>query len=795
MTGGRPPQGRPWEGAAGSARRSAPATAERPKQSALWADPEPDSSPAPLYRPGDRFGQVAVDLTAEGTDRLFTYLIPPALAPQLVPGQWVRVPFGPRHLAGLYLGQVPQPPEGVKLKPISGVLPELPPVPPRLIELARWTADRFLSTFPAALRLLVPAEARKEQVRTQRVLRLLLKSSPAEAIAQSEQLKRAPKQALALRLLAEAGGELTQPELVAKGVDQPVIRTMLQKGLLDSTLEERRRDPFGGQRVEQERPPQLTPEQTTALSAVQQELTAPVGFRQPILLHGVTGAGKTELYLRSIALVADQGKQAICLVPEIALTPQMIHRFRARFGKAVAVLHSALSAGERFDEWQRIRRGEVSIVVGARSAIFAPFENVGLIIIDEEHESSYKQESPAPAYHAREVAIERARLDDALLILGSATPALESYQLAASGHYRLVEMTTRIDDRPLPPVTLIDMREELRAGNRSIFSEGLKAGLERCIRAGDQAMLFLNRRGYNTFILCRDCGEAVQCPNCAVAMTYHMGDRHLACHYCDHHAPLPTICPNCLSKRIKPMGAGTERVEEELKSLYPHLRIARMDVDTTRRKGAHAQILGSFGRREVDVLIGTQMIAKGLDFPDVTLVGIILADTTLNLPDFRAAERTFSLITQMAGRAGRGTKRGEVLVQTYQPEAEALQAAQHHDFLTFFEGEIESRKQMGYPPFAHLIRLLVSGDSESETAEAAANLAAFLKKGGSAFQILGPGPAPLAKIKNRYRHHLILKGSDVAQMTAQIRTAFAQGKWARAKSVSMSVDVDPLSIL
>jgi primosomal protein N' (replication factor Y) len=772
---------------------------EPPRQAALWSEPAPTPPPAaPLFKPDDRFGQIAVDLTAEGTDKLFTYLIPLALAPKLFPGQWVRVPFGPRYLAGLYLGEVSQPPEGVKLKPISGLLPELPPVPARLIELARWTADRYLSTFPAALRLLVPAEARKEQVRTQRVLRLILKGTPVEALATAEAIeRRAPKQALVLRLIAEAGGQLPQPELLKMAGDglHPAIRSLLQKGLLDSTLEDRRRDPFGGEKVEQEDPPELTREQIAALSAVQQELTAPVGFRQPILLHGVTGAGKTELYLRSIALVAEKGKQAICLVPEIALTPQMIHRFRARFGKAVAVLHSALSAGERFDEWQRIRRGEVSIVVGARSAVFAPFENVGLIIIDEEHESSYKQESPAPAYHAREVAIERARLDDALLILGSATPALESYQLASSGHYRLVEMTMRIDDRPLPPVTLIDMREELRAGNRSIFSEGLHAALERCIQAGNQAMLFLNRRGYNTFILCRDCGEAIQCPNCAVAMTYHLGDRHLTCHYCDHAAPLPTTCPNCISKRIKPMGAGTERVEEELKALYPHLRIARMDVDTTRRKGAHAQILGAFGRREVDVLIGTQMIAKGLDFPDVTLVGIILADTTLNLPDFRAKERTFQLITQMAGRAGRGTKLGEVMVQTYQPESTALQAAQHHDFISFFEEEIETRQQMGYPPFTHLVRLLVTGDTEAETQGATQALANLLQAGGVTGRILPPSAAPLVKIKNRYRYHLILYGSDVAKLTTEIRAAFAKGRWTRPKSVNLTVDVDPLSIL
>jgi primosomal protein N' (replication factor Y) len=746
----------------------------------------------------ERYGQVAVDLTAEGTDKLFTYLIPPALAGSLAPGQWVRVPFGPRYLAGLFLGEVAEPPRDVKLKPISGLLPELPPIPPRLITLARWTADRYLSTFPAALRLLVPAEARREQVRTQRVIRLILKLSPEEALQTAAQVeKRAPKQAAVLRLLVEAGGEMTQPQLVAKGGDglREPVRVALQKGWIESTFETRRRDPFAGTKVEQETPPVLTPEQRQALEAIQQELIAPAGFRQPILLHGVTGAGKTELYLRAIALVADQGKQAICLVPEIALTPQMIARFRARFGKAVAVLHSALSAGERFDEWQRIRRGEVKIVVGARSAIFAPFENVGLIIIDEEHESSYKQESPAPAYHAREVAIERARLDDALLILGSATPAIESYQLARTGHYRLVEMTQRIDDRPLPPVTLIDMREELRAGNRSIFSEGMQAALERCIRAGNQAMLFLNRRGYHTFILCRDCGESVQCPNCAVAMTYHMGESRLACHYCDHTAQLPTTCPNCLSKRIKPMGAGTERVEEELKRLYPHLRVARMDVDTTRRKGAHAQILGAFGRREVDVLVGTQMIAKGLDFPDVTLVGIILADTTLNLPDFRARERTFQLITQMAGRAGRGKKPGEVLVQTYQPEASVLQAAQHHDYLTFFEEEIRVREEMGYPPFSHLVRLLVTGETEAETQAAVQSLAHLLQAGGITGRMLPPSPAPLVKIKNRFRYHLILYGSDVGRMAQEIRAAFAKGRWQRPKSVNLTVDVDPLSIL
>ncbi len=744
--------------------------------------------------------QVAVDITAEGTDRLYTYEIPSKLQGRLVPGQWVRIPFGPRKVVGLYVGPAERPPEGVRLKPIDGTLPEIPPIPEPLVKLARWTADRYLSTFAAALRLLLPAEARRQEVRTLKVThyRLLLEEEVLQDILAAIR-KRAPKQAALLEYLAAHNGEAALPELVkalGEGIRQP-IRVALERGWIAAAQQTKRRDPFAGEKVTPQPPPPLTPEQAAALSSIEQELMAPPGFRQPVLIHGVTGSGKTELYLRAIAAVREQGKQAICLVPEIALTPQMIGRFRARFGTAVAVLHSALSAGEKYDEWQRIRRGEVSIVVGARSAIFAPFENVGLIIIDEEHEHSYKQEGMAPNYHAREVAEERARLEGALLVLGSATPALESYHKAQTGHYRKVELAHRVDERPLPEVKLVDMRSELRSGNRSIFSLALQEALDQTIAAGEQAILFLNRRGYNTFILCRSCGEAITCPNCAVAMTYHLGANHLTCHYCDHTEPVPKICPQCGSQKIRHMGAGTERVEEELHRLYPRIRVARMDVDTTRRKGSHAAILKSFADKKVDVLVGTQMITKGLDFPDVTLVGVVLADTSLNLPDFRAAERTFQLVTQVAGRAGRGQKPGRVLVQTYHPDHYSLQAALGHDYAGFYKQEIDFRRQLGYPPFTNLIHLVASGPEEPPVMQTAQAIADLLRETGFHGEVLGPAPAPLHRLRGQFRHHLVLKGKRLEEMAAQVRAAFRSsgGRWRKGKDVKLSVDVGPVSIL
>jgi len=743
--------------------------------------------------------RVAVDITAAETDQLYTYEVPASLAGRLQPGQWVQVPFGPRKVAGLYLGPAKAAPEGVRLKAIQGLLPEIPPIPPALVALARWTAQRYLSTFPAALRLLLPAEARRQEVRTLKVTHYRLTLPLDQARMQAQQIrKRAPRQADLLEYLVEHQGHAPLPQLVQSLGDwvRQAIKAGLQKGWLEAAQEVRRRDPFGDVPVEPQAPPELTPEQKDALASIQQELLAPPSFRQPVLIHGVTGSGKTELYLRAIQAVREQGRQAICLVPEISLTPQMIGRFRSRFGAEVAVLHSALSTGEKYDEWQRIRRGEVSIVVGARSAIFAPFDNVGLIIIDEEHEHSYKQEGMAPCYHAREVAEERARLEGALLVLGSATPALESYHKAETGRYRLVTLEQRVDGRPMPQVTLVDMWEELRSGNRSIFSRVLQEELERTLAAGEQAILFLNRRGYNTFIMCRACGEAITCPNCAVAMTYHLGENHLACHYCDYQVPVPTVCPKCGGRQIRHMGAGTERVEQELQKLYPHIRVARMDVDTTRRKGSHAAILGAFGRRQVDVLVGTQMITKGLDFPGVTLVGVVLADTSLNLPDFRAAERTFQLVTQVAGRAGRGERPGRVVVQTYQPEHYSLEAAQQHDFASFYRQEIQLRQNLSYPPFSHLIHLVVSGPDEGKVRDAAAAIGLLLSRSAFPGEILGPAPAPIPKLRGMHRWHLVLKGPDAAAMVREVRTALSAGRssW-RSKDVRLSVDVGPVSMM
>jgi primosomal protein N' (replication factor Y) len=395
------------------------------------------------------------------------------------------------------------------------------------------------------------------------------------------------------------------------------------------------------------------------------------------------------------------------------------------------------------------------------------------------------------------VAEERARLGGALLVLGSATPALESFHKANSGQYRLVSMPHRVDIRPMPTVTLVDMREELRSGNKSIFSQQLQEALDRTMASHEQAILFLNRRGYNTFIMCRSCGEAVTCPNCAVAMTYHLGENHLACHYCDHQTRVPVVCPKCGSKQIRHMGAGTERVEEELNKLYPRIRVARMDVDTTRRKGSHATILKSFGDRKIDVLVGTQMIAKGLDFPEVTLVGVVLADTSLNLPDFRAAERTFGLVTQVAGRAGRGLKPGQVLVQTYQPDHYSLLAAREHDYEGFYRQEIGFRKKLDYPPFAELIHMVLSGEEEARVLETARTVANLLQDGGFTGELLGPAPAPLARLRGQFRYHLVLKGTDLGEMTRQVRAAFgrAGGKWRKGKDVRLSVDVGPVSIL
>ncbi|MBB6735898.1 primosomal protein N', partial [Cohnella zeiphila] len=527
---------------------------------------------------------------------------------------------------------------------------------------------------------------------------------------------RAAKQRETIAYLLDRPGPIPQQRLAeAVGTTVQTIRALADKGWLEVRPVEEDRDPYAGRNFPASAPLVLTPAQEEAFRPIARAVDE--GRHGLFLLHGVTGSGKTELYLQAIQRCLSQGKEAIVLVPEIALTPQMVERFKSRFGERVAVLHSRLSNGERYDEWRKIREGRAQVAVGARSAIFAPFGRIGLIVIDEEHETSYKQEE-SPKYHARDVAAERGRLHGAAVVLGSATPALETYAAAmetAAGRADTaktrpvyVPLPQRVADRPLPGVEIVDMREELRLGNRAMFSRSLARALQERLERQEQAVLLLNRRGYSTFVMCRSCGYTAQCPHCDIALTYHRGSRNLRCHYCGYAEREPVECPSCGSAHIRFFGTGTQKVEEALAHSFPGIRVIRMDVDTTTEKGSHEKWLTQFRERRADVLLGTQMVAKGLDFPQVTLVGVLAADSALKLPDFRAPERTFQLLTQVAGRAGRHELPGEVIIQTYEPEHPSVALVRQHDYAGFAAQELRHRRTLGYPPYGRLIALTLS---------------------------------------------------------------------------------------
>ncbi|WP_173222627.1 primosomal protein N' [Kroppenstedtia pulmonis] len=567
---------------------------------------------------------------------------------------------------------------------------------------------------------------------------------------------RAKRQRDVLLFFADHPGEYPLPEILSRlNVARTTVKRLVEKELLNWEEREEYRDPYAGRNFKQTLPLPLTPEQENAFRAIDEPLQK--GHSHGILLQGVTGSGKTEIYLQAITRALELNREAIVLVPEISLTPQMVARFKGRFGSRVAVMHSGLSDGERYDEWRKIRRGEVQVAIGARSAIFAPFSKLGLVIMDEEHESSYKQEEQ-PKYHARKVAEYRCAQHGAVLVLGTATPEVSTYFRARTGGYQWITLRQRVHGRPFPQVNIVDMREELRTGNRSVFSRPLREALADCGQRGEQAVLFLNRRGFSTFVLCRECGEAVQCPHCDISLTYHRTNRTLRCHYCGYTEPVPQQCPACNSSHIRYFGTGTQRVEEELARSLPGLRVIRMDVDTTGRKGAHERLLSAFGAGKADVLLGTQMIAKGLDFPNVTLVGVIAADTMLHLPDYKASERTFQLLTQVSGRAGRHEKPGRVVVQTYTPEHFSIQMAAAHDVDRFYRQECKLRKLHQYPPFCRLITILFSHQDRSRVMQAgmqsAQRLTPYLPPEA---ELLGPVPASIPRIKDRYRMQIMIK--------------------------------------
>lgn len=578
------------------------------------------------------------------------------------------------------------------------------------------------------------------------------------------------------------------------GVSTTPMDALVEKGLLDVVHVEVRRDPWpsSGKATS---PRRLTPDQEAAHHAISGSVEGNKAER--FLLHGVTASGKTEVYLQSIEAALEARRQAIMLVPEISLTAQAMDIFQSRFGGRVAVLHSALSDGERYDEWRRIRSGEAAVIVGARSGVFAPVPDPGLIILDEEHEGSYKQDQ-SPRYHARTVAARRARSANATLVLGSATPSVETFHLAEEGRLNLLTMPTRIDDRPLPPVHIVDQREEFADG-RGLFSGRLEEAIATRLKRREQVILFLNRRGFASSLLCRDCGFTAKCPNCSVSLTYHAphGTRrpYLQCHHCDYREAAPDKCPNCQGIRIRHFGLGTEKVEQETMRLFPEARILRLDRDTTSRKDAHRRILTKFRNEDADILIGTQMVAKGLDFPRVTLVGVVAADTGLNMPDFRAAEKAFQLLTQVSGRAGRADLPGEVIVQTFNPDHYSLQAAMRHDYGKFYREEIVFRRELAYPPFSYLANVLATADSPQAAAGAIEAAAEVFKEVSdpALVHILGPAAAPISKLKNRYRRHLVLKAPDAAVMAHTLDEALARLD-DNVKAL-LTVDVDPQSML
>ncbi len=710
-----------------------------------------------------RYADVIVDIQSEQVDRVFTYAVPDGVS--LEAGYRVLAPFGPRRVEGYVVSvsaHTDLPEE--KIRSIIRALEDYPAILPELIELAQWMRQRYHCTLSEALRLMIPAQLRAERVREKHVRVASLCISGEAIAAEKARRARAPRQVRVIELLEN--GPLPAPVIAASVAGAAgVLNALAKQGVVRLEAAEALRRPYEALDARRVDEPALTPAQARAVARINREMDAGGGR---FLLFGVTGSGKTEVYISAIRHALEMGGTAIVLVPEIALTPQMVDWFRARFGDDAAVLHSRLSAGERFDEWRRLRSGRARVAIGARSAVFAPLAHVKLIVVDEEHEHTYRSEK-RPCYDAREVAARRLEHTRGALVLGSATPSIASFMrtmpsVRPENRLALLELSERVNGRPLPSIEIVDMRRELAGGNRHIFSGALRGALEKCLSAGNQAILFINRRGHSTFVSCRACGYVEKCDSCDVTMTYHQSENLLKCHYCDAVRLPPKACPNCGSPFIRYFGAGTQKIEEEMHSLFPHTVTARMDIDTTRGKDKHEKILSAFGRGEAQVLIGTQMIAKGLDFPNVTLVGVVAADMTLNLPDYRSAERTFQLLTQVAGRAGRAQTPGHVVIQTYDPEHYAITLAARQDYRAFYQQEAKYRRRGLYPPFTVLARLLVTSQSEQDCRVLAERmereLAQWLESEGDLKQDvvqMRALEAPLKKLRGENRYQVFIK--------------------------------------
>ncbi|MEY8753193.1 primosomal protein N' [Peribacillus frigoritolerans] len=794
---------------------------------------------------------VIVDVPAKQTDREFDYRIPEKWNQVIKPGMRVIVPFGPRMVQGFVTGLKAKS-DFAKLRFIKEPMDLEPILNDELLQLGDWLTKEAMCFKISALQAMLPAamkakyekvikvvEDKKDQLppsiqnlfgkndslswkdviegenaslvqkemqngnleleynvknrlnkKTVRVIKPLL--SPMELKEMASAISsHAKKQQELLQYFIEHQESIPLKELLElMNTSSGTVKSLVSKGALAEMDQEIYRDPYENRVFEKSIPFTLTAEQTAALKPIQEKIHH--DEHDVFLLYGVTGSGKTEVYLQAIASVIEKGKEAIMLVPEISLTPQTVKRFKERFGEQVAVMHSGLSVGEKYDEWRKIHRKEVKVVVGARSAVFAPFENLGLVIIDEEHESSYKQEE-TPRYHARDVAIERAKSYGCPVILGSATPTLESFARAKKNVYKLLTLSQRMNKNALPAVDIVDMREELRTGNRSMFSELLFTKLKDRLNKGEQTVLMLNKRGHSSFVMCRSCGLVINCPNCDISLTYHRFNDIMKCHYCGFEEGMPSVCPECESEHIRFFGTGTQKVEEELAKILPEARVIRMDVDTTSKKGSHERLLNAFGEGKADILLGTQMIAKGLDFPNITLVGVLSADTMLHLPDFRSSEKTFQLLTQVSGRAGRHQLPGEVVIQTYTPEHYSIELSALQDYDAFYEREMYLRRQSHYPPYYYVVLITVSHEDLMKTVSVTEKITNYL---GSRLNrdsvVLGPVASPISRINNRYRYQCLIKYKREPDLNQHLRTLLEHYQKETAQNhLQISIDLNP----
>ncbi len=752
-----------------------------------------------------RYVRVIVD---RAIHRELDYSVPETLAERVGVGSRVRVPFRDKSALATVVA-IPEESDAKGIRPIEAIIGEAPILSEPLLELARWIGTYYCCPIEAVMRSLLPQVIRRAEVGWKKQLFVQPGNKIDEAEIEKLQ-RRAPRQAELLQAILKLEKPVRAADLLRQtSFDNQTLRALVKRGLAELREEAVVRDPHADEQFIATSNLVLNEEQTRALSEIMQALDAPESGR-PLLLHGVTGSGKTEVYLQAIRAALERGRTAIVLVPEISLTPQTVERFKGRFAEAqddVAVLHSHLSEGERHDEWHKIHSGRARIVIGARSAVFAPLKNLGLIVVDEEHETTYKQEE-APRYHARDVAVVRAKIERCIVVLGSATPSLESYHNAVTGKYRLVTLTQRVDQNQMPLMRVVDLRQERRKGKKaSILSEKLSQAITDRLEKREQTILFLNRRGFSTSLLCSNCGEARNCPNCSVALTFHqhflqgtsarrsetMSGR-LSCHLCGHTAAVPKKCPACGQDALIYYGFGTEKVESTVAQIYPKAVVRRMDADSMTRKEAYRETLRNFRSGKIDILVGTQMIAKGLHFPNVTLVGIINADLALHLPDFRAGERTFQLLTQVAGRAGRGETPGEVFVQTYTPFSPSIQFARHHDFAGYFQQELEFRERCAFPPFKHAILITVRSPHEGRAKLSAETLKRRLSDALPAEFILGDAtPAPLEKLQGQFRFHILIRGEAIMRLSRLVRGTL--DKLPFPEDVSVSVDVDPYHLL